>query len=52
MVIWLKSMPCRKLVPLEHKQPLDCFGHMNSSAGATEGKLGSVMEMYIEGMSP
>lgn len=27
---------------------MDCFGHKNSSAGVTEGKLGSIMELYVE----
>lgn len=48
MVIWLRSVPCRKLVLCGYLCSVDFFGNMNSTAGATEGKLGSIMEMYVE----
>lgn len=49
-MIQLRSLPCRKLVTFSYLCSLDCFavGQLSSSAGATEGKLGSAMKLYVE----
>lgn len=48
VVIWLRNVPCRKLVLWCYLYSIDCFSCMNSSAGATEGKLGNIMVVYVE----
>lgn len=49
-VISLRRLPCRKLIIFGYLCSLDCFavGQMSSSAGATEGKLSSIVKLYVE----
>lgn len=44
----LKECALKKISPLGLFMLHSLLGHMNSSAGGTEGKLGSTMELYVE----
>lgn len=44
----LKECALQKISPLELFMLHSLLGHLNSSAGRTEGKLGNIMELYVE----